>query len=282
MSATLRVEDFTLNSKLFPTPPPVLKVEARQFPVTNHFSRTTELENYVDAAFKKVCQIHRKLPSGGILVFLTGQQEILDLCRKLEGRFPNEDQTREKLTTTKRVPKSNNRRDTSQDIREHDDEEALADLEEAENINTDDENDSDADAEMEDLDQNFSAVVLPLYSLLDNAKQMRIFEKIPENHRLIVVSTNVAETSLTIPGVSYVVDAGRTKARVFDKKTGISEFKVQWISKASADQRAGRAGRTGPGHCYRLFSSAVFDNEFEQFSPPEVLCHYFINWCIIF
>ena len=66
-----------------------------------------------------------------------------------------------------------------------------------------------------------------------------------------MVSTNVAETSLTIPNVKYVVDTGKEKKKVYDTRTGVSAFVVDWISKASADQRAGRAGRTGPGHCYR-------------------------------
>eukprot|EP00897_Mesotaenium_endlicherianum_P007407 jgi/Mesen1/6695/ME000343S05868 len=90
MSATLRVEDFTANSRMFPSPPPVITVPARQFPVTIHFSRRTELHDYVGAAYKKVCAIHRKLPPGGILVFLTGQREVEHLCRKLRRAFSNQ------------------------------------------------------------------------------------------------------------------------------------------------------------------------------------------------
>lgn len=87
MSATLRVEDFTSNRRMFPVPPPVIQVPARQFPVTVHFSAKTELLDYVGRAQKKVCAIHRKLPPGGILVFLTGQREVEYLCRKLRGAF---------------------------------------------------------------------------------------------------------------------------------------------------------------------------------------------------
>ncbi|KAI9910831.1 hypothetical protein PsorP6_010234 [Peronosclerospora sorghi] len=83
MSATLRVEDFTQNTRLFPHPPPVLRVEAHQYPVTIYFNKRAELENYVDEAYKKVVKIHKRLPEGGFLVFLTGQREILQLCRKL-------------------------------------------------------------------------------------------------------------------------------------------------------------------------------------------------------
>lgn len=80
---------------------------------------------------------------------------------------------------------------------------------------------------------------------------MQVFEPPPEGSRLCVVATNVAETSLTIPSIKYVVDSGRTKVRLYDKVTGVTTFAVSWTSKASADQRAGRAGRTAPGHCYR-------------------------------
>jgi ATP-dependent RNA helicase DHX37/DHR1 len=113
--------------------------------------------------------------------------------------------------------------------------------------------------------------VLPLYSLLPNDQQMLVFRPPPEGHRLVIVSTNVAETSLTIPGIRYVVDSGRSKERTYDHSTGVQSFKVGWISKASAAQRAGRAGRTGPGHCYRLYSSALFEDHFKQFAEPEIL-----------
>jgi len=98
----------------------------------------------------------------------------------------------------------------------------------------------------------------------------RVFEAVPEGHRLCVVATNVAETSITIPNIKYVVDTGKSKERHHDLSTGVQSFKVDWISKASADQRSGRAGRTGPGHCYRLYSSAVFNDQFPQFSMPEI------------
>lgn len=93
--------------------------------------------------------------------------------------------------------------------------------------------------------------VVPLYAMLTSEEQAKVFRTPPDGHRLIVVATNVAETSITIPGISYVVDCGRQKRRVIQRGSGISKFEVGWISKASADQRAGRAGRTGPGHCYR-------------------------------
>jgi ATP-dependent RNA helicase DHX37/DHR1 len=86
MSATLRVEDFAGNPALFPTPPPVVRVAARQYPVTVHFAKKTELQDYVGEAYKKVVKVHTRLPEGGILVFLTGQEEIDDLVRRLNRR----------------------------------------------------------------------------------------------------------------------------------------------------------------------------------------------------
>jgi ATP-dependent RNA helicase DHX37/DHR1 len=85
-----------------------------------------------------------------------------------------------------------------------------------------------------------------------------------------VIATNVAETSLTIPSIRYVVDSGKVKQKIWDKLTGVQLFEVSWESKASAEQRAGRAGRVGPGHCYRLFSSAVFEADFDKYSTPEI------------
>jgi len=76
MSATLRLADFTENTRLFKSPPPVIKVDSRQFPVTMHFARRTD-EDYVSEAYKKACKIHTELPDGGILIFVTGQKEVL-------------------------------------------------------------------------------------------------------------------------------------------------------------------------------------------------------------
>lgn len=100
---------------------------------------------------------------------------------------------------------------------------------------------------------------------------MRVFESPPEGHRLVVIATNVAETSLTIPNIRYVVDCGMAKERTYDQSSNIQSFDISWISKAAASQRAGRAGRTGPGHCYRLYSSNVFETCFPQHSTPEIL-----------
>ena len=127
------------------------------------------------------------------------------------------------------------------------------------------------DAFYDDISQSTAPMhVLPLYSLLDEKKQLRIWDPVPEGERLVVVATNVAETSITIPNIKYVVDCGRAKEKVWEKETGICEYKVQWISQASAEQRQGRAGRVAPGHCYRLYSAAVFQQQFPVWDTPEV------------
>lgn len=86
MSATLRVSDFAENKTLFASPPPVINVEARQHPVTTHFSRRTHAD-YITQAIKKIIKIHTQLPPGGILVFLTGRNEIEGVCKRLEASF---------------------------------------------------------------------------------------------------------------------------------------------------------------------------------------------------
>ena len=132
----------------------------------------------------------------------------------------------------------------------------------------DDENEFDIS---EDPHEALRVHILPLYSQLPMEQQSRVFEPPPHGSRLIVLATNVAETSLTIPGIRYVFDCGRAKEKTYNPTTGVQSFDIGWISKASANQRAGRAGRTAPGHCYRLYSSAVYERDFVAFAEPEIL-----------
>ncbi|EFO64777.1 ATP-dependent RNA helicase DHR1, putative [Giardia lamblia P15] len=114
-------------------------------------------------------------------------------------------------------------------------------------------------------------IVLPLYGTLDIVDQSRIFSKKYQSkakYRLIIVSTNVAEASITIPNIRYVVDAGKAKEK--KEYNAVTALTVQFISKANADQRAGRAGRTAPGHCFRLYSPGLFQR-MHDFPVPEIL-----------
>ncbi|VVB13946.1 unnamed protein product [Arabis nemorensis] len=104
-----------------------------------------------------------------------------------------------------------------------------------------------------------SAVALPLHGKLSFEEQFRVFQNYPAR-RKVIFATNIAETSLTIPGVKYVIDSGMMKESKYEPKTGMSILKVCQISQSSAQQRAGRAGRTEPGRCYRLYSKHDFDS----------------------
>ncbi|XP_031744535.1 ATP-dependent RNA helicase DEAH13 isoform X3 [Cucumis sativus] len=355
MSATLRVEDFVSGGRLFHVSPPIIEVPTRQFPVTVHFSKRTDIVDYIGQAYKKVMAIHKKLPPGGILVFVTGQREVENLCKKLR-------EASKKLIkkTSERHGENNNgivEMNSIQNLDMNEINEAFEDhefsIEQTDRFSSFDKDEfdinddvsdasynSESDSELEfnedamsdETDGNLTDVVmddasmsslkaafdaldrknaldldkrqvdhttdedlsskqcvsarlkenvefgfsvgalhvLPLYAMLPAAAQLRVFEEVKEGERLVVVATNVAETSLTIPGIKYVVDTGREKVKTYNSSNGIENYEVQWISKASAAQRAGRAGRTGPGHCYRLYSSAVFSNTLPDFSLAEI------------
>ncbi|KDD72186.1 hypothetical protein H632_c3728p0, partial [Helicosporidium sp. ATCC 50920] len=353
MSATLKAEDFAHNPRLFQPPPPLLRVPARQFPVTVHFARRTPAEDYVGAAVRKAAAVHRRLPPGGVLIFLTGQAEVRRAVDELRAMFPGEKSGK---TTGRKEDQKEDREEDREEEGEPRGEEAAQtwaggaddaeadgrleglllsqaphgedDYERGERQAAEDEEEDEtavlggdgvtpeevaaAEKAFEDrlitdwlrslegdergagkaagaedvsigggaaaADESIAASsttlaedalrgppitcaapapsvrVLPLYAMLPSEAQSRVFAPVPPGTRLIVVATNVAETSLTIPGIRYVVDAGREKRRVEEAgAAGVARFDVGWISAASAEQRAGRAGRTGPGHCYRLF-----------------------------
>ncbi|CAK5277734.1 unnamed protein product [Mycena citricolor] len=199
---------------------PLFKVPGRTFPVEVFYTQEPE-PDYVEAAIRTVLMIHRAEEPGDILLFLTGEEEIEDACRKIK-------------------------------------------------------------AEADDLiNQDPDAVgplsCIPLYSSLPPQQQQRIFDPAPPARgggppgRKVVVSTNVAETSLTIDGIVYVVDPGFSKQKVYNPRIRVESLLVSPISKASAQQRAGRAGRTRPGKCFRLYTEKDFMNELEEQTHPEIL-----------
>lgn len=220
MSATLDVAKF---QKYFgDTNPtglaPVVKVSGRTFPVETFFTQEPE-NDYVEAAIRTVLFIHQAEDEGDALLFLTGEEEIEDACRKIR-------------------------------------------------------------AEGEELANKGMAgplLVVPLYSSLPPHQQQRIFDAAPPARkdglpgRKVVVSTNIAETSLTIDGIVYVVDPGFCKQKVYNPRIRVESLLVTPISKASAMQRAGRAGRTRPGKCFRLYTERDFVKELEEQTHPEIL-----------
>ena len=175
---------------------PIFTIPGRTFPVEILYSREPE-SDYGTAALDVVMQVHLTEPSGNILLFLTGSEEIDNACDILYERTKN------------------------------------------------------LDPNVPDL------IILPVYSALPSEIQSKIFEPAPPGSRKVVIATNIAETSITIDGIYYVVDPGFVKQNAYDPKLGIDQLIVAPISQAQAKQRAGRAGRTGPGKCYRLYTEAA-------------------------
>ncbi|KAG6916849.1 DEAH-box ATP-dependent RNA helicase prp43 [Tephrocybe rancida] len=199
---------------------PLFKVPGRTHPVEVFYTQEPE-PDYVEAAIRTVLMIHRAEEPGDILVFLTGEEEIEDACRKIK-------------------------------------------LEADDLIN-------------QDPDSVGPLICIPLYSSLPPQQQQRIFDPPPSARadgppgRKVVVSTNIAETSLTIDGIVYVVDPGFSKQKVYNPRIRVESLLVSPISKASAQQRAGRAGRTRPGKCFRLYTEKDFMSELEEQTHPEIL-----------
>ncbi|KAL6760535.1 P-loop containing nucleoside triphosphate hydrolase protein [Haematococcus lacustris] len=113
-------------------------------------------------------------------------------------------------------------------------------------------------------------LVLPIYSTLPSDLQAKIFDKAPDGARKCIVATNIAETSLTVDGILYVIDPGYVKMKVYNPKMGMDALQVFPVSQAAAGQRAGRAGRTGPGTSYRLYTESAFRHEMLAMSVPEI------------
>ncbi|KAL5638958.1 hypothetical protein ACGC1H_003356 [Rhizoctonia solani] len=193
---------------------PLLKVPGRTFPVETFYTQEPE-PDYVEAAIRTVLMIHQAEDEGDILVFLTGEEEIEDACRKIRL--------------------------------------------EAEGLSSG------------GKDGPGPLLVVPLYSSLPPAQQQRIFDSAPPGGRKVVVSTNIAETSLTIDGIVYVVDPGFSKQKVYNPRIRVESLLVSPISKASAQQRAGRAGRTRPGKCFRLYTERDYIKQLEEQTYPEIL-----------
>lgn len=112
--------------------------------------------------------------------------------------------------------------------------------------------------------------VLPIYSQLPSDLQAKIFQRAPGGIRKCVVATNIAETSLTVDGIIYVIDSGYCKMKVYNPKIGMDALQVFPISQANSEQRAGRAGRTKPGQCYRLYTERAFREEMLKCNVPEI------------
>jgi len=196
---------------------PLMNVPGRTHPVEIFYTPEPE-KDYLEAAIRTVMQIHMcEEIVGDVLLFLTGQEEIEEACKRLK-------------------------RDT-------------------ENLGP----------EVGDMK------CIPLYSTLPPNLQQRIFESAPPVKangaigRKVVISTNIAETSLTIDGVVFVIDPGFAKQKVYNPRIRVESLLVSPVSKASAQQRAGRAGRTRPGKCFRLYTEKAYKQEMQDNTYPEIL-----------
>ncbi|KAK6497646.1 DEAH-box ATP-dependent RNA helicase prp43 [Arthrobotrys musiformis] len=206
------VEDNDFNA-------PLLAVPGRTHPVEIFYTPEPE-RDYVEAALRTVLQIHGSEPEGDILLFLTGEEEIEEACKRLR-------------------------------------------------------------AEGDEMQREYDTGPLKVYALygtLPPNQQQRIFDPAPpparaggKPGRKVVVSTNIAETSLTIDGIVYVVDPGFSKQKVYNPRIRVESLLISPISKASAQQRAGRAGRTRPGKCFRLYTEDAFKKELIDQTYPEIL-----------
>ncbi|KAI1471159.1 P-loop containing nucleoside triphosphate hydrolase protein [Daldinia caldariorum] len=215
MSATLDAQKF----QRYFYDAPLLAVPGRTFPVEIFYTPEPE-KDYVEGAIRTVLQIHAGEDEGDILLFLTGEEEIEDTCRKISLEVD------ELVRETDCGPMS----------------------------------------------------VYPLYGTLPPHQQQKIFDPAPpplrkggRPGRKCIVSTNIAETSLTIDGIVYVVDPGFSKQKIYNPRLRVESLLVSPISKASAQQRAGRAGRTKPGKCFRLYTEKAFKEELIEQTYPEIL-----------
>jgi ATP-dependent RNA helicase DHX37/DHR1 len=217
MSATLRTADFVANARLFPSPPPLITVPARQFPVTLHFSRRTPPpDKRLQAAFSKVCAIHRRLPPGGVLVFLTGQREVLALVARLRAAFassaphPPESGSNVEAAADEGDAEATRERDSDSDADlppeiENEDDDTSGDEEETQQLGGSELSAEElAAAAARDADEFAAAAaaaraaaqvgpahILPLFAMLPPAAQARVFSPPPAGSRLIVVATDV-------------------------------------------------------------------------------------------
>jgi pre-mRNA-splicing factor ATP-dependent RNA helicase DHX16 len=114
-------------------------------------------------------------------------------------------------------------------------------------------------------------IICPIYANLPSDQQAKIFEKTPKGARKVVLATNIAETSLTIDGICFVIDTGFNKQKSYNARSGMESLVVTPVSQAAANQRAGRAGRTQPGKCFRLFTAHSFQHELEPNTVPEIM-----------
>jgi HrpA-like RNA helicase len=262
MSATLDTDLFRsffsnfLNGDI----PSHIAVPGRSFPVTLYHA-PMPVENYVEAALTAVLQIAEEAgeEKGDILVFLTGVEDIDDLSTLIrkhsykdggggggEEEEGDENDGQEELTATTATTASSSHPFST----------------------------SATGVSPTPLSSILRLRVCPLFASLSPESQLAAFAPAPRGIRKVILSTNVAETSVTIPGIRFVIDSGKRKVRTYEREGGGASLEVVDISRAAAAQRAGRAGRDAPGQAYRLYTQDDFDKMAAN-DEPEVLREFF-------
>lgn len=217
MSATLNTDKFSS----FFNNCPVFEIPGRVYPVQINYLFTDERFDdtrlaYLQHVVTQVMDIHFEQAEGDILVFLTGQWEIENVCDRLFKA-----------------------------------------------------------AEVIDYEHDIvckavqGLMILPLYGAMATDQQQKVFTSVETGIRRVIVATNIAATSITINGIVYVVDCGYIKQTTYNARTGLDCLEVVPISQSEAKQRAGRAGRTQPGQCIRLYSKKFYDRMLEN-AVPEI------------
>ena len=225
-------------------PARVVLVPGRAHPVEIRYLPAPE-PSYVDAALRAVLQIHAEEAPGDILVFLTGQDEIEALARLLVDRSRGESSSSNN--------NNNNSSNSSSSKRQQQQNPTTKTM-----ISSLSSNSNPSSTAPLLSPRNERLFVVPLYAALSADAQAAAFAAPPPQTRKVVLATNVAETSVTVPGVRFVVDSGLVKLRSFDAARGADLLAVVPVSKAQAKQRAGRAGREAPGKCFRLYTEESY------------------------
>jgi HrpA-like RNA helicase len=263
MSATLDTEMF---ANFFQSPN-ILTIPGRQFPVEVFYLKKEE-KDVVEAIMLTCLQIHMdEADNGGVLVFLPGQDDIEALQHLLTEHLPNVVSKLKppvgSVTTTApgggpvSGPGSDNKTNSL----------PLKQVVLGGGPASSDETSALATKTVDMMANDFE--IRPLYAAMPPEDQLKVFADVPKHVRKFILATNIAETSVTVTGVKYIVDCGFAKTRLIHPVTGFEMLKTVCISKAQANQRAGRAGRTGPGKCYRIYEEKAF-LKFDDVTLPEI------------
>ena len=255
-SATLDTEQF----HAFYPGSATMSIPGRLYPVAIYHSKdalSSNQDEVVEKAVDVLKRIHKR-EMGHVLLFLPGQYEIEKAVRMIEEwyereRFSSRDHSSSSQKHSSHADNSSSHADNSSSHADN--------------------SSSHADNSSSHADNSHTNIpklrVLPLYAALPAEQQAEVFKPVPNDVRKVVVCTNIAETSVTVPGIRFVIDPGFSREKYYDARTGIDGLDTVRISKVSAQQRAGRAGRTGPGKCYRLYSSEAY-NAMAENTVPEI------------